>query len=75
MSSCFFSSRLKMRISAKSEVRKRDSTALPNEPVPPVMRRTLSLNMGISVQGNENGRRDQPKSRMRWTSSDQDGGS
>src|SRR5579862_3404508 len=44
MSSCFFSSRLKTRISAKSESSRRVSTALPNEPVPPVIRRILSLN-------------------------------
>src|SRR3569833_1519180 len=44
MSSCFFSSRLKTRISPKSLRRKRLRTALPKEPVPPVMRRTLSLN-------------------------------
>ena len=45
MSSCFFSSRLKMRISRRSEARKRRRTALPNEPVPPVISRVLSLNM------------------------------
>ena len=45
MSSCFFSSRLKMRISAMSVSRNRRSTALPNEPVPPVMTRVLPANM------------------------------
>ena len=49
MSSCFFSSRLKMRISLMSESRKRRNTALPKEPVPPVIRRTLSLNMDIII--------------------------
>ena len=42
---CFFSSRLKMRISRKSESRKRRSTALPKEPVPPVIKSTLLSNM------------------------------
>src|SRR5690242_12656724 len=45
MSSCFFSSRLKMRISAMSVCRKRSSTALPNEPVPPVIKSVLFLNI------------------------------
>ena len=44
MSSCFFSSRLRMRISLMSESRKQRSTALPNEPVPPVISNILSLN-------------------------------
>src|SRR6266513_3985235 len=47
MSSCFFSSRLNTRISASSESRKYSRTAWPNEPVPPVMSRILSLNMGV----------------------------
>ena len=44
MSSCFFSSREKMRISPMSVFRKRLSTALPKLPVPPVISSTLSLN-------------------------------
>src|SRR5699024_8617264 len=43
MSSCFFSSREKMRISARSESRKCLSTVEPKEPVPPVIIRVLSL--------------------------------
>src|SRR5262245_40298676 len=43
ISSCFFSSRLKMRISRTSLDRKRLSTVLPNDPVPPVIISTLSL--------------------------------
>ena len=43
MSSCFFSSREKMRISARSVFMKCLSTVLPNEPVPPVIIRVLSL--------------------------------
>ena len=46
MSSCFFSSRLKMRISRICVFRNRRSTALPKEPVPPVTRRTRLSNMG-----------------------------
>src|SRR3546814_14968374 len=38
MSSCFFSSRLKMRISVISVAKKRFSTAFPKEPVPPVIK-------------------------------------
>ena len=45
MSSCFFSSRLKMRISAIFELRNCFKTALPNEPVPPVIRRHLDANI------------------------------
>src|SRR5829696_5375810 len=45
MSSCFFSSRLKMRISPISVETKRWMTALPKEPVPPVTRRVLDENM------------------------------
>src|SRR5262245_40329498 len=45
MSSCFFSSRLKMRISRSSEPRKRRTAALPKDPVPPVMRSVLPSNM------------------------------
>ena len=37
-----------MRISPISVRRKRFKTALPKEPVPPVIRRTLSLKMDIS---------------------------
>ena len=44
MSSCFFSSLLKMRISFISESRNLSRTALPNEPVPPVIKSILSLN-------------------------------
>src|SRR4030095_12901863 len=50
MSSCFFSSRLNTRISAKSEWMKRWSTALPKEPVPPVIIRVLSLNINQSCE-------------------------
>ena len=45
MSSCFFSSRLRMRISRRSDARKRRRTALPNEPVPPVISRVRFLNI------------------------------
>src|SRR5687768_6996604 len=45
MSSCFFSSRLRMRISRTGDFAKRRSTAFPNEPVPPVISRVLSLNV------------------------------
>ena len=45
MSSCFFSSRLNILISFKSELIKCFKTALPKEPVPPVIIRTLSLNI------------------------------
>src|SRR5712664_4133690 len=45
MSSCFFSSRLKIRISPTSVSRSRFSTALPNDPVPPVIIKVLFLNM------------------------------
>ena len=52
MSSCFFSSRLKIRISPTSSFRrKRLATALPKEPVPPVMSSVLSLNMVESIGG------------------------
>ena len=47
MSSCFFSSRLKMRISRSPEWRNLSRTAFPKEPVPPVMRRTLPSNIPI----------------------------
>src|SRR6185295_6203362 len=49
MSSCFFSSRLKMRISRTSEERKRRVTALPKEPVPPVIKSVLSVNGPLLV--------------------------
>src|SRR5918994_171045 len=52
MSSCFFSSRLKMRISRRPDARKRRTTALPNEPVPPVISRVLSANI---VSGDASG--------------------
>jgi len=42
MSSCFFSSRLNIRISLISESKNLRSTALPNDPVPPVIKRILS---------------------------------
>src|SRR5574344_3128887 len=45
MSSCFFSSREKIRISFISDSKKRRKTALPKLPVPPVMSNTLSLKM------------------------------
>src|SRR5271157_2982954 len=45
ISSCFFSSRLKMRISPMSVWRKRRKTALPKLPVPPVISRVLFLNI------------------------------
>ena len=41
MSSCFFSSREKMRISARSVSMKCLSTVLPNEPVPPAINQGL----------------------------------
>src|SRR5690349_12410738 len=49
MSSCFFSSRLKMRISFTSVSRKRRRTALPKEPVPPVISNTLPENIPRNV--------------------------
>ena len=45
MSSCFFSSRLKMRISREIGREKRCITALPKEPVPPVIARVLPANI------------------------------
>src|SRR5262252_1254380 len=51
MSSCFFSSRLKMRISRSPELRKRRTTALPNEPVPPVISRVWLSNMPRILSG------------------------
>src|SRR5580658_5865565 len=47
MSSCFCSSRLKIRISRTSVARKRLSTALPKDPVPPVISNTLSENTSL----------------------------
>ena len=47
MSSCFFSSRLNIRISAISVCRKRLSTAFPKEPVPPVINSFLFKNIQI----------------------------
>ena len=44
MSSCFFSSREKMRISARSVFTKCLSTVLPKLPVPPVIMRVLPVN-------------------------------
>ncbi len=43
MSSCFFSSRLKILISRISVSRKRLRTALPKEPVPPVINKHFPL--------------------------------
>ena len=57
MSSCFFSSREKMRISARSVFMKCLSTVLPNEPVPPVIinvrpsKADLMFSMLGSLQG------------------------
>src|SRR5690606_107149 len=48
MSSCFFSSRLRMRISPTPWLRKRRRTALPNEPVPPVMSSFAPPNLVVS---------------------------
>ena len=48
MSSCFFSSRLKILISEKDESMNLFNTALPNEPVPPVINNVLSLNLSIN---------------------------
>src|SRR5205823_5324251 len=45
MSSCFFSSREKIRISRISVDNTRSTTALPKVPVPPVTSRVASLNM------------------------------
>ena len=55
MSSCFFSSRLKIRISAISESKKRPNTALPNEPVPPVINKVLFKNIYIPSAGYDAG--------------------
>lgn len=47
MSSCFFSSREKMRISFKSESKKCFKTVEPKEPVPPVIIRVALSNVDI----------------------------
>ena len=47
ISSCFFSSQLKMRISSMSLCKKCFKTVLPNEPVPPVMSRVAPLNVDM----------------------------
>lgn len=47
ISSCFFSSRLKIRISPISVYKNLFSTALPNEPVPPVINRVFPVNTPI----------------------------
>ena len=49
MSSCFFSSREKMRIWPISVVRKCLRTVLPNEPVPPVIIRVALVNADIKI--------------------------
>src|SRR5258708_2775606 len=51
MSSCFFSSRLKMRTARISVVRRRRNTALPKEPVPPVIMTVLLSNKGPARRG------------------------
>ena len=51
MSCCFFSSRLKMRISATSLRSMRRTTALPNVPVPPVIRRVQPSNTVLITFG------------------------
>ena len=45
---CFFSSREKTRISPMSVLKNRVSTALPKEPVPPVIRRLLPENTELN---------------------------
>src|SRR5678816_3484559 len=50
MSSCFFSSREKIRISPMSEGKYRRRTALPKVPVPPVMRRVFPVTNAGSTQ-------------------------
>ena len=47
MSSCFFHL-LKILISEKDESMNLFNTALPNEPVPPVINNVLSLNLSIN---------------------------
>ena len=47
MSSCFFSSREKMRISPMSVSRKCFKTVWPKEPVPPVISRVALVNADI----------------------------
>lgn len=47
MSSCFFSSREKMRISPISVSKKCFKTVWPNDPVPPVIRRVELWNVDI----------------------------
>ena len=47
MSSCFFSSREKMRISPMSVARKCFKTVWPNEPVPPVIMSVALVNADI----------------------------
>src|SRR6266576_3453054 len=49
MSSCFFSSRLKMRTARTSVVSRRRNTALPKEPVPPVII-TVRLSSNCAAQ-------------------------
>ena len=49
MSSCFFSSRLKIRISPKPTLAAMSTTALPKVPVPPVIRRVFPANMLESI--------------------------
>src|SRR5688572_11606764 len=57
MSSCFFSSREKIRTSAMSLWRYRCSTALPKVPVPPVINNVLAFNvmLVISILSRERG--------------------
>src|ERR1043165_10145257 len=49
MCSCFFSSRLKRRIYRTPVFRKRERTAFPNEPEPPVTIKTLSSNIAVTL--------------------------
>ena len=49
ISSCFFSSRLKIRISEISEFKKCFRTAFPNEPVPPVINNFISFSDQLNL--------------------------
>src|SRR3989442_797171 len=51
MSSCFFSSRLKIRTARIPVMRRRRSTAFPNEPVPPVIMIVLLSNNCVAQSG------------------------
>src|SRR6267378_1696910 len=51
MSSCFFSSRLKMRTARAPVARRRRNSVFPKEPVPPVIMMVLLSNKGLARNG------------------------